>query len=196
MKGLLPRTLDVCGKPFEIRTDFRDILVICKALDDDSLTKEEKAYITLRCLFYDYDKLPKDGLEEAVTKAFRFVGGGDIPKTKDTGKKMIDFEHDGFMLYPAISKTLGVIDVRDLDYLHWFTFLGAFGEIGNGLMSYTLSLRGKMNEEKKLEKNEREFLDKNRDIIMLRSKEEQAAIEETEAFLDSLGENNEEKILL
>ena len=187
MSELLPRTLNICGKEYEIRTDFRDILVIFKALDDDSLTDKEKAYITLRCLFYDYDKLPNDGLEEAVKKAFWFVGGGDIPKTRYKGYRVIDYEQDGFMIYPAVSKTLGVIDVRDLDYLHWFTFLGSFSENGDGLLSFVMSLRGKINEGKKLEKHEKEFLKDNKGVVILHSKEELDAIAETEEFLDSIG---------
>lgn len=187
MSELLPRTLNICGKEYEIRTDFRDILVIFKALDDNSLTDKEKAYITLRCLFYDYDKLPNDGLEEAVKKAFWFVGGGDIPKTRDKGYRVIDYEQDGFMIYPAVSKTLGVIDVRNLDYLHWFTFLGSFSENGDGLLSFVMSLRGKINEGKKLEKHEKEFLKDNKGVVILHSKEELDAIAETEEFLDSIG---------
>lgn len=187
MNTLLPNSLNILGQEFDIRTDFRDILVICKVLDDVSLTKEEKAYITLRCLFYEWEKLPAEGLEEALKKAFWFIGGGDIPKTKSSGKRIIDFEADAFMIYPAVSKTLGVIDVRALDHLHWFTFLGAFGENGEGLLSFTLSLRGKLSEGKKLEKYEKEFIKKNRDIVILHSKEEQAAIDETEAFLESIG---------
>lgn len=185
--GDLPTSLTVCGKSFDIRSDFRDIQVICQALDDDDLSKEEKVIVTLRCLFYDWEKLPREGLEEAIKKAFWFVGGGDIPKSKSSDTKVIDWQKDGHMIYPAVSKTLGVIDVRSLEYLHWFTFLGAFGENGDGLLSFVLNLRKKLaNHKKDLSKSEREFIRNNKELVILRSKQEQEEIDETNRVLEEL----------
>ncbi|MBR1561583.1 MAG: hypothetical protein IJ645_00090 [Ruminococcus sp.] len=184
----LPTSLTVCGERFDIRSDFRDILVICQALDDDDLSDKEKAVVTLRCLFYDWKRLPRkgEGLEEALKKAYWFVGGGDIPKSKRSEVRVIDWKKDGHMIYPAVSKTLGVIDVRGLDYLHWFTFLGAFGENGDGLLSFVLSLRGKKARHKKLTKAEEEFLRNNKELIVIRSEKEQREIDETNDFLKEL----------
>jgi hypothetical protein len=189
MIGKLPITLPVCGREYRIRTDFRDILVIYQALEDKSLSKEEQALVALRCLYYDWDKLPRKGkgLEEAIKQAFWFIGGGDVPKTKPDKIRIIDWEKDGHMIYPAVSKTLGVIDIRTMDYLHWFTFLGSFGEQGDGLLNFVLHLRRKMAKRKeKLDKAEREFLRNNKDLVVIRDREEQEAIEETEKFLESI----------
>ena len=87
---------------------------------------------------------------------------------------------------PAISKTVGVVDVRELPYMHWWTFLGAFGEISEGMLSTVLNLRRKQADGEKLEKYELKYIRKNRDLIEIRSKEEQAAIDETENFLKDL----------
>ena len=78
---------------------------------------------------------------------------------------------------------MGIVDVRSLPYVHWWTFLGAFGEIGEGLFSQVVHIRHKLNHSKKLDKSEKEFLKKNKELIILRTAEEQAEIAETEEFL-------------
>ena len=42
MIGLLPQTLKVCNKDYEIRSDFRDVLRIIMAYNDKELSNEEK----------------------------------------------------------------------------------------------------------------------------------------------------------
>ena len=48
MIGTLPRSLEVNGKFYRIRSDFRDVLKIVIAFGDPDLEDKEKAYI---CLF-------------------------------------------------------------------------------------------------------------------------------------------------
>ena len=91
-----------------------------------------------------------------------------------------------YEVLPAVSKTIGVLDVRTLPYLHWWSFLGAFGEIGDGLFSEIVHLRHKLGKGEKLSKSEKEFVRKNDELIRLRTAEEKAEIEETEKFLEQL----------
>jgi len=87
------------------------------------------------------------------------------------------------MIFPAVSKAAGVIDIRSLPFVHWWTFLGLFGEVGEGLFSAVVDIRRKIGKGRKLTKYEREFLSTGRDIIILHSDEELQDIRETEEFL-------------
>ena len=55
MIGTLPRSLEVNGKFYRIRSDFRDVLKIVIAFGDPDLEDKEKAYICLFILFKDFD---------------------------------------------------------------------------------------------------------------------------------------------
>lgn len=109
-----------------------------------------------------------------------------MPKTKPDEVRTIDWRHDEQIIFPAVSKTMSIADVRSLPYLHWWSFLGCFGKIGEGLFSTVLSIRRKKSKGKKLEKYEQEFFKQNKDLVVLRTAEEQAAIDETEEFLKTI----------
>lgn len=188
MIGILPQVLEVDGRLLPIHTDFRAILAQFEMLGCDELNNLEKAYVCCRNLYKC--EISADIFEEAVTKLYQFIDGGDIPKDKPSAVKIIDWEKDERIIMPAISKTLGVVDVRQLPYMHWWTFLGAFGETSDGLLTTVLNLRRKQAEGEKLEKWELKYLHKNRDLIEIRTKEEQAAIDETEAFVKELLHEN------
>ena len=184
MIGRLPRTLEVGGKMLPIRTDFRDVLNLFPMFDDPELSDIEKAYVACRNLYQC--EITANDFDEAVEKIYWFIDGGDIPKDDPAPVRILDWEKDERTLMPAISKTVGVPDVRSLPYMHWFTFLGAFGEMGEGLFSMILSLRRKLADGEKLDDWEIKWIRKNKDLIAVRTKEEQAAIDETEAFLKEL----------
>lgn len=183
MTGELPNALTVCGKQLPIRADFRNVLRIFEAIEDPRLTEREKVYILLMRLF---ETPPESDADEALKQAVWFLDGGDMPKTKPEARPVLDWKHDENMLIPAVSRAAGVPDVRALPFLHWWTFLGLFGEIGEGLFSTVLSIRTKQARGKKLMDAEREFLSRNRELIALRTAEEKAAIDETEAFLNTI----------
>ena len=184
MIGLLPEALEVGGQLLPINADFRNILTIFEAMNDPELSNGEKAYICL-CRLYAVP-VPYDAAEEAIEKAYWFCDGGDMPKTKPEAVRTIDWKHDEQIIFPAVSKTVGVVDIRALPYMHWWTFLGSFGEIGEGLFSSIMNIRHKKAKGKRLEKYEEEFYRQNKELIKLRTPEEQAAIDETEAFLETI----------
>lgn len=184
MIGQLPETLEVGGQLLPINADFRNVLTIFEAMNDPELSSGEKAYVCIRRLYRV--PVPHALTEEAVQRAYWFCDGGDMPKTKPEQVRTIDWKHDEQMIFPAVSKTVGVVDVRELPYMHWWTFLGCFGEIGEGLFSAVMNIRRKKASGKKLEKWEEEFYRKNKRLIVLRTPEEQADIDETEKFLKTL----------
>ena len=179
----LPQALTVGGQKLPIDADFRNVLRIFQAFNDPDLTDREKAFICVQRL---YRKAPgSEHWMEAIERAYWFCGGGDIPQEKPARVKLLDWEQDAGILFPAINKTLG-FEVRAVKFLHWWTFLGAFCEIGEGTFSTVLHIRRKLADRKPLDKWEREILKQHRAMIVLRSEQERKAIDETETFLKTL----------
>jgi len=178
----LLNSLEVSGKSYPINADFRNVLIIFQAFNDNNLSDREKAYVCVKRLYTG--SVPVT--EEVLKKAYWFCDGGDIPKSEPQKVRTIDWEHDESMICPAVSKVLGTFDVRSLHFLHWWTFLGAFGEVGDGLFSQVMNIRQKLAQGKKIEKYEREFIRKNRELIILRTAEEQAELDETRDFLEKI----------
>ena len=168
MIGELPRALEVHGVFYAIRTDFRDVLTIISAFNDPELDNPEKLYICLVILFEDFDDIPEAGYEEAYKQAVWFIDGGAEPSEKRSPRTM-DWEQDERLLFPAVNRVAGC-EVRALEYLHWWTFLGYFMEIQEGTFSHILSLRQRKAKGKKLTKEEQEFWRQNKDLCVLRPK--------------------------
>ena len=185
MIGILPRSLNVGGAKYAINSDFRNILIICEAFNDSDLTEQEKAYVCMKRIYKMPEIIPEKDLQEAVEKAFWFINGGDIPKSEPSKVKLLDWKHDESIIFPAVNKVIGC-EVRALPYMHWWTFIGCFGEIGEGLFSAVMNIRHKRAEGKKLEKWEREFLRKHKELVILRTDEERQAIDETMEFLKTI----------
>jgi hypothetical protein len=79
----------------------------------------------------------------------------------------MNWQHDFAQIAPPISRTLGY-DPRTPDkFTHWWTFIGAYKEIGECTFSNVISIRNKRMKGKKLEKWEEEFYRENRKMIDL-----------------------------
>lgn len=165
----LPYSLEVNGVWHPIRTDFRDIMRIMLAMNDPNLTENEKAYICLYIIYEDFEDIPGEDYEAAFKAASYFLDCGDTSGAKPSRGQTVDFEQDERLLIAAVNRVAGK-EVRDLEYLHWWTFMGYFMEIGDCTYSRVLSLRSKRNEGKKFESWEKEFWDEHRDICVIRKK--------------------------
>lgn len=180
----LPKSLEVGGRDYPIRSDFRTALTIFKAYNDNSLPPRLKLAVCLESL---YEEIPED-IDEAAKKAMWFLDGGDMPKPKQAPGRIMDWEQDKYIIFPALNKVAGC-EIRSVEYLHWWSFLGLFNEVGEGLYSQVMNIRSKLLRGKKLEKWEREFFESHKELIVLREKltaEEQAELEKEKAFIDSL----------
>lgn len=187
MIGELPRTLRVNGKEYDIRTDFRDILKIIAAFSDLDLEDNEKVYVCFLILYEDFAAIPRHDYEEAFKEAIRFIDHGMEGDEEDTPKspRVMDWEQDEAIMFPAINKVAG-FETRSAEYVHWWTFMGYYMEISEGVFSNVLSIRLKKAKGKKLEKWEREFWTSNKNICVLKTKlseEEQAEKDRLNALL-------------
>lgn len=188
MIGWLPMTLVISGCEYPIQTDYRNILPILQAVNDPDYTPREQLYIMLKRIYREQlDVMPKEQQEEAASQARWFIdcGRGDTDDKKPP-IKLIDWEQDEPLLFPAVNKVAGT-ETRSIPYIHWWTFMGYFMEIGGeGLFSTVLSIRQKHAKHKKLEKHELEFYRNNRALCDIRKRytaEERAEIERYKKLL-------------
>lgn len=182
MIGRLPTTLCIEDREYKIRTDYRIALTIFEAFNDIELKDNEKAMVMLNLL---YEIVP-DNIEEALKKASWFLDGGKQYEEFNKTKKVMDWEQDESIIFSAVNKVAGY-ETREKEYIHWWTFLGYFSEIGEGLFSTVINIRQKKNKGKKLEKYEQEFYKNNKQLIDLKEKystEEQAEIDRLNQLLN------------
>lgn len=168
----LPKKVEIKGEWFDIRYDYRVMLDIFYALNDDALDDEERAYVVLNRFYMDFDALPD--YDEAIEKFYWFANGG---QNADNGKKqpkLVDWGKDFSLVVSPVNRILGY-EIRAMEYdpeantggVHWWTFLSAYMEIGDCLFSQVIRIRDLQARGKALDKSDREFYRRNRDIIDL-----------------------------
>ncbi len=183
MIGGLPETLTVGGREYPIRTDYRDVLQVLEAFSDEELEHIEKWIVAVYLLFEDFScaddvlEAVEDGFDlgEAVGQISWYLSVGK-PEEKDRDAPLYDWKQDEQMIFAAVNKVAGR-EVREADYMHWWTISGYVNSVDkDDFWTFVISIRDKLNKKKKLEKNEREFLNKNRELVILekrKTREEQ-----------------------
>ncbi|MCI8986891.1 MAG: hypothetical protein HFI60_13280 [Lachnospiraceae bacterium] len=183
MIGGLPETLTVGGREYPIRTDYRDVLQVLEAFSDEELEHIEKWIVAVYLLFEDFScaddvlEAVEDGFDlgEAVEQISWFLSVGKLEE-KDRDAPLYDWKQDEQMIFAAVNKVAGR-EVREADYMHWWTISGYVNSVDkDDFWTFVISIRDKLNKKKKLEKNEREFLNKNRELVILekrKTREEQ-----------------------
>ena len=183
----LPSSLSIGGEDFSIRTDFRAILDILAAYSDPELEDDEKMLVCLSILYVDFEKIPQEHYEEAMKKAIEFIDMGQTPDDKPS-PRLMDWEYDAAVIIPEVNKNLGY-EVRTSKETHWWTFLGAYMGIGDGLYSNIINIRQKRSKGKKLEKYEQEYYRENKKLIDLPAhltEEQQKAADDEKERLEKL----------
>ena len=193
MIGALPEVLTVGGEDYPIRTDYRNILQVFEAFQDPDLQPEEKWIVAIYLLFEDFScdddvlQAAQNGfdLEEAMKQISWFISAGQ-PEKQVLEQPTYNWTQDEQMIFSAINKVAGR-ETRELEYLHWWTFLGYFNEVGEGTFSFIVGIRHKLNKGKKLEKHEKEFLSHNKELVLMKkplTKEEQEQEDAYKSLLD------------
>lgn len=185
MSWKLPASLNIGGADFTIRTDFRVILDIFEAMNDPDLPDWAKTQVMVKIL---YEKtIPDKYYEEAARKAVWFIDCGKEPE-QNKKPKLIDWEQDSDLIVAGINKITGTLDIRSIPYMHWWTFMGYFNEIGDGALATIVNIRNKKAHGKKLEKWESEFYRENRKMIDFQTKLSEADQKRLEAERKALKE--------
>lgn len=178
----IPTTINLSGETFKIRNDgdFRMVLDCFAALDDETLTKQERLLASL-IIFYDgmneledLDRFPD--IQEAVKEMYNFFNCGGQTADNSRNYKLLDWEKDSQIVCSAINKIAGK-EIRFEQYLHWWTFMGYYMSIDESLLSTIVSIRYKILAHKKMEKHEKEFRRDNPQYFIWNSK----SVEDKEA---------------
>lgn len=173
----LPTRVEVCGEPYDVRYGCRHILDIMEALADPELTNREKSWVTLDIFYPAFSpddaaasRMPSEHYNEAIKRFYWFLNGGkEEPPEKGKAPRLVDWAKDFTYIAPAVSKALGVMDIREIPDLHWWTFLGGYANIGDCLWAQIVRIRYKKARNKPLDKTDREFYRQNREIIDLKT---------------------------
>lgn len=175
--GELPVTLEICGIAYEIRTDFRAIFDIFAAFNDNELKDWEKLSVMLTILYVHSEEIPRECYQEAIRQANWFIDCG-IQENKNKPRTM-DWEKDANIIFPAINHIAGREVRNPKVYTHWWTFIGYYMEIREGVFSTVLRIRQKKEAGESLEKWEAKFYRENQELCMLQitSKEEAKELE-------------------
>ena len=185
-----PTSLNIGGVDYEIRTDYRAVLDLLTALNDPDLTDTDpqitaymQSRVILEIMYPDCDNIPSEHIQEALDKVSEFIDMGISDDRKKP--KTMDWEQDAPILIPAINKVLNT-EIRAVQYMHWWTFLGAYMEIGESLFSNIIHIRQKKAKGKKLEKWEQDFYKENKSLIDFKQKDQRNS-EEKEELRDYFG---------
>lgn len=161
----LPVAYSIGGVAYPIHADFRDVLNIIKHLEEPG-TPDWLRWRTAVALFYE-GRIPDEHAREAMEKLAEFLA---YEKTRDKpGPKLLDWEQDASAIVAGVNKVSGK-EIRSLPFLHWWTFLSYFYEIGEGQLQTIVSIRDKIKRGKKLEKWEQEYYTANRSKVDLQEK--------------------------
>lgn len=171
MSWNLPKSVEINGEKHNItkECDYRVILDCWNALKDYRLEPNEQITCALTIFYDDYATIlnsDSELLKLFIGKMTEIIDGDSSAPTV-TGRKLkpiVDFEKDFPLIASALLPVLGY-DVRGADYLHWWTFLGAFREIKEGAYASVLRIRTKQARGISLSADEKRFYRENREIV-------------------------------
>ena len=164
----VPTTVTVREQSFTIRNrgDYRVVLDCFSCLADTELDEQEKLFACLIIFYEDFNELEdvldvsKEDLQALVEEMYKFFDCGEQNSGMKTPYKVIDWTSDSHLICSAVNK-VSHQEVRAVEYMHWWTFMGYFMEIGESVLATVVGIRSKMMKGKKLEKYEREFRQSN-----------------------------------
>ena len=147
----LPTSLCIGGVDCCIRTDFRAIIDILRAFNDpDVINAKMGVWVMIKILFEHPEQIPPDCIEEAIKKALEFIDGGFTVEEKTHPPKVMDWDKDAKLIMAAVNKVAGE-DIRAQKYVHWWTFLSHYAEVGESTLTYIIGIRQKKAKHEKLE---------------------------------------------
>ena len=179
----IPTQVQIGNKQLNIRNkgDFRMVLDCFSALNDMELDRQERIICALIIFYEDFnsveDVLQFSDLKTAVKEMYKFFNcGNDDGVGCKHPHNLIDWEGDAQLVASAINKVANT-EIRALEYVHWWTFMGYYLAIGESPLATIVGIRSKVASGKKLEKYEQEFKHDNPQYFLWDSR----TIEEKEA---------------
>lgn len=172
----LPESATINGREFPIRSDYRAALDALSILGDPEIDDHERGVLALTVLYPDLADMGPEDVGPAQNFLRWFLEGGDS-RRRPPRAKLADWEQDFPIIVGAVNRVLGY-EAREVEHLHWWTFLAAYCEVGDCLFAQVVAIRKKIAQGRRLEAHERRFYNENRDLVDLAHREtpEEAAM--------------------
>lgn len=167
-KDLLPTSVEVCGEEYEIRSDYRAALDICAALSDVELADQEKVAVILDVFYPGFAEMPQGHYQEAVDRCMWFLNCGEEER-QSPGPRLVDWEQDFPRIVAPINRVTGT-EIRAVEYMHWWTFIAAYYEIGDCTFAQIVRIRDQLARGRKLDKSDREWYRRNKSLVDMKHK--------------------------
>lgn len=188
----IPTALEFNGEihPIREKADYRVILDCFSALNDETLSKEERIVACLIIFYEELDDIESLSLlgdiEIATQKMFDFFRCNQPESPVQQHYNLIDWEQDEQLICAAINP-IACAEIRSIDYLHWWTFMGYYNSIGKSVLATVVSIRSKIVHGEKMEKWENKYKRENPQYFNWKSKsaEDIALDEEVKALWNS-----------
>lgn len=184
----LPRKAEIGEEIYCLNCDFRDILEIFSYLNDPDLPDFIKWRVALR-LFYGAE-IPPQYRQEAIAYFTDFIGCGE----KGTGKpvpQLLCWQQDAPIIIGEVNRVAGQ-EIREKPFVHWWTFLAWFHAVGEGQLSFLVSLRDKLRRGQKLEAWEETYYRENREKVDISPRYTQREKDQREKLLALLDGKKEQ----
>lgn len=169
MTYTLPESVGLGGKEHPIRWDYRPILDICAALSDPELSEVERPYTALDIFYPALEDIPQEHLQEALERCMWFINCGEERMNGDRSPRLMDWEQDISLIFAPVNRVLGR-EVRSAEPLHWWSFIGAYQEIGDCTFAQVIRIRDHLARGKKLDKSDMEWYRRNRELVDFKKK--------------------------
>lgn len=167
MNWSLPDSVEVQGVAYPIRTDYRCVLDILADLSDPEADGEDRAAAVLIGLYPDFDDMPPEHYDDAIREGMRFINcdAEDAPRK---APRLVDWEQDCNLIIAPINRVMGK-EIRAVEYIHWWTFLAAYQEIGDCTFAQVVRIRDHL-ARGKMDKADWEWYRKNRRLVDFKRK--------------------------
>ncbi len=180
----LPYSVEIGGEEYEIRADFRPIFDIIDIIDDPRISSKDAHMMALEIFYPKLFEIPMEYLGDAIREMGKFLRCGeddDEDREKEPQKtegrkqrKLINFSKDFPFFVGPVNEFVG-FDVRSTKYdpienkcgFHYWTLQTALMNIKECTYTQILSIRIKLSEKKPLTKEEKKFLSKHREWVII-----------------------------
>lgn len=156
----LPESLQVGQRQIPIRADFRDVFKALGAFSEE-LPCFFKWCKALR-LFYKEPVGPAER-QAAAEAMVDFLNCG---REQKPGRRLICWQHDGALIASEVNRVAG-LEVRQLPFVHWWTFLGWFHAIGDGPLAQIVAIRASLAAGRPLSDSQQAFYREHRAQVRL-----------------------------
>lgn len=160
----LPTKIRINNNIYNINYDYRNIISILIAFEDNELTNEEKMYIMLKKLYQK--EILEDDIKEAIQKGIKFIDCGKDYLPNKVNTRVYSFEKDANYIYTGINSTHH-IDIDEKPKLHWWKFVNFFMDMSDKCMFSELVYYRTRKAEGKLTKEEKSQYMKIKNLVDL-----------------------------